>query len=475
NTNQCLQIASACQGQQVSINITATTKVGDTACDEPVPFDMDNQFCVSGDVSVVPNFVDTQLDALPGDLVPGGAFVDVKPPLPDAGGSYCISVFETIDGTSTRIGSTCEPGGIQYNARPGLFCGYAVAHDENNNISATVQFPCLLSPAQPKPPSPPQILTFNVDNSLARFTFRLPAEQTAIAISRLSHNTVSGGETSSSTNIPVIDNEGGESISASMMVAPLQTNRDTLCLQIMSVGRDDGTGSAAHSDWSSEKCFTRTAAGEDVPDYLPWPAVHGATEGAPLEARAVTNYLQFSPFLAISLGETAVFSGSPDLGSSYCWITLPDFPNDVVQDFFPFTCFDNGHMRFITNLEPELRFLMYRQSRISGGAASDWVQVSPLIDYVHFDREVVDIGLDEGPITVWTLNDPYIKTFWDLVSSGTVEVLFVDQYPFQMGGSAFPGGVAAPAHEWRYQAVYFDAQHRPVQYRVSDWFGGEAP
>ena len=465
NTDQCGQIATACAGQQVSIDFPATGNTGGQACQVDVPYDVDNQFCQAGNVRLVPDFVETDVAVTPGELVPGGPKVTVTPP---GSGNVCIAVFEDIDGTATRIGSTCDPGGLTFTPRPGLFCGYAIATDENNNISATVQFPCTITPEHPKTPSPPQVLTLDVDDALARFTFRLPAEQVAMATARLRHEPADGPGSAVVEVFPVIDNAPGESIAGSLPVDALAGTRDRFCLSMMALGRDDGTGNAPNSEWGNERCFTRTATGEDLPVYLPWPDVPRAEQGAALDAALDTETLQFIPLLRIELGASAdLLQDGSQIGD--CWIQAPEPPPAFRQVFYPYRCFNDGLVRFQSFVEPELRFMLYRQQRVGGGPASDWVQVSPMIDYVHFDRQEVDLGLDSGPVTVWTLNDPFIKAVVPDDKDPTVlRVWFVDQYPFQLAGDL----ALTQRFEWRYQAVYFDAQHRPVRWRMSDWFGG---
>jgi hypothetical protein len=392
-------------------------------------------------------------------MVPDGVTFDGRPPPPDARGEYCISVFETVDGTSTRVGSTCDPGGLTFIPRPGLFCGYAVATDENNNFSSTVHFPCTLTPLQTKAPSAPQLLTLDVDDDLARFTFRLPAEQIAMTLARLDYDSGVEGSLRTVDSIPVIDNEAGETISFSMPVTPLQASKDRYCLSLMSVGRGDGRGNAFNSPWSAEECFTRTAIGEDVPQYLPWPTVQGATQGEPLAASLVSNFRAVPPFLNIGLAESSGMISDVTDSISDCWIQ--DSPP---QDFDTYSCLSGGVARFKTLLSPELGFIVYRQSRVNAGEASDWVQVSPLIDYVHFDRQVVSFG--DTDLSVWTLNDPYIKTTASAGLSPVLRVFFVDQYPFIINADL----EGTQEYEWRYQIVYFDDQHRPVEWRGSDWF-----
>jgi hypothetical protein len=448
----CPDVVNDCAGvQPVFIQFPATTNTGGKVCTVRIPDDV--SVCESGGLNLVPTY-----DAIPvgpGDLVSGGPTGSAVPSSPNT----CVAVFETIDGTSTRIGSTCDPGGLSFIPRPGLFCGYAVATDENNNFSATVQFPCTLTPLQTKAPSAPQVLTLDVDNDLARFTFRLPAEQVAMTLARLDYDPGVGSNVRTVDSIAVIDNDAGEAISFSMPVDPLLATRDRFCLSLLSVGRDDGRGSALSSKWSTEKCFTRTAMGEDIPTYLPWPAVQGAIQGDPLAASLVTNLRGVPPFLAIELAESTGMITDVADSISDCWIG-----ESPPQDFDTYGCFSGGVARFKSLVSPELDFIVYRQSRINAGEASDWVQVSPLIDYVHFDRQVLNLG--DRDVTVWGLNDPYIKVTGSAGLAPLLTVLFIDQYPFIINADL----EGAQEYEWRYQLVYFDDQHRPVKWRGSDWF-----
>jgi hypothetical protein len=460
----CPDVVNNCVGADpVFIQFPATANTGGKACTVPIPADV--SICETGGLQLVPEYEGIPLQ--PGDLVFGGATPSGKPPLPGT----CIAFYENLDGSVTRIGSTCDPGGLKYTSRHGLFCGYAVVSDENNNISTTVQFPCTLSPSQPKTPSPPQVLTLNVDDNFARFTFRLPAEQVAMAMVRLEYEPGVGNNARTIEAIPVIDNEPGEAISFSVPVDPLSGNKDRYCLSLMSIGSDDGTGSSLSSDWSSEKCFTRTAIGEDIPKYLPWPAVQGAEQGEPLVAALISDYRSVQPFLSIWLAESPdLVVENPTLQVTDCWVLQPGQLNvndppaadeSLLRDFDSYQCLSGGVARFRSALAPEMRFVLYRQSRVNGGKASDWIQVSPLIDYIHFDREVVTFG--DNDFTIWTLNDPFFRVVMD---GANLAILYVDQYPFLIDADI----TKTQPYEWRYQTVYFDEDHRPAIWRATDWF-----
>lgn len=436
------------------------------ACQAAIPAD----FCQSGTATLVPTYGQGDVDLNPGELVLGGPEIMVLPPDDPDGGRICIALYESIDGTASRVGSTCDPGGLVWRPGSGQFCGYAVATDENNNVSRTVQIPCTISPSSVKAPSPPQILEFTVDDQQARFTFRLPAEQVAVALARLDHEPGDGGSNRSIETISVIDNEPGVSISYALPVEALQAPRDRFCLSMLSLGRDPGNGKSLSSDWSVQRCFTRSPDGEDLPDYMPWPRVQGASfDPRPLQAGLVSGYRALPPFLAIKLlEEDGLMENCQSLQPGQSNPSTPStIPENQMRDFDLFACLDPGISKLRSVLIPQLNFLVYRQSRINGGAPSDWIQVSPLIDYAHFDRRVEQIS--DRDIAVWTLNDPFIRTMLFNpvgIGGGRLSVLFLDNYPYVVAADL----LGTQLYEWRYQVVYFDQQHRPVKWRASDWF-----
>ncbi|WP_405228087.1 hypothetical protein [Lentisalinibacter sediminis] len=473
----CEGIRNVC-GKATDVSVTfngLTGTTGGVQCSVTLPDEI--RFCQSGSVRIVPDLVDGQVAAEPGDLVPGGVTVTVNHP-DDPTSRTCIALFENMDGTATRVGSTCDPDGlINYRPRGGQFCGYAIVSDENNNLSAVVHIPCTLSPSNPKPPAPPQILSFDVDDELARFTFRLPAEQVATALARLVYEPAGGESSRSVESIPVIGEEPGTSVSFNVAVDPRQGTKDRYCLSMLSVGREDGNGRARTSDWSAERCFTRTASGEDLPEYLPWPLVAGVPQGEPLAAALVTGFRQLQPFLALELAQSPALLPAPNgiqdfpdcqmLRPGQANVTDPVVPEIAERNFDTYQCLSGGLARSRQAIRESLKFILYRQSRVAGGVPSDWIQVSPLIDYVHFDREVIEVS--DRNISIWTLNDPYVELVDESDFTGAgVAVWFVDRYPFRLSRD----NAGAEPYEWRYQAVYFDENQAPVEWRVSDWVGG---
>lgn len=398
----------------------------------------------------------------PGELVPGGPQVTVEPPPAGRNGAACVALYENFEGSFTRVAQTCDPLGITYSPRLGTFCGFAVAMDENNNLSAVRHFPCTITPAPAKAPSPPLIQTFAVDDSQARFSFRLPNEAIAVAMARLDYDPQTGSNERTLESIPVIDNEGGEVLSVTLPVDALAGNRDRFCLSMLSIAQEGSDGTALSSDWSTKRCVTRTAFEETPAQYLPWPEVQGPPEDVPLTGAYVSDYRNVAPFLAMPVIDASGLLQDSLATESECVVEGEAAPVEQRQTFDTITCPSVAVARFRRQLLPELNFILYRQSRKAGGTPSDWIQVSPLIDYVHFDREVVPLG--DRELTLWTLNDPFIKVI-PLNRGDTLRVIYQDRYPFLANDL-----VNDALYEWRYQAVYFDEDHRPLKWRISEWF-----
>ena len=107
-----------------------------------------------------------------------------------------------------------------------------------------------------------------------------------------------------------------------------------------------------------------------------------------------------------------------------------------------------------------------------GGTAGDWVQVSPLIEFAHFDAIDPPREAEKGTKFIkWRLNDPFVKFLFN--GSGDKDddltLFFLDRYPFISVADL----AATQLYEFRYQAVYFDRSHKPVRWRQSDWFREE--
>lgn len=466
--NSCVQILTQCAGDtDIVLTSPATELTGNVECSATIPNDV--EFCKSGSLTLVPKIIDEMVAAQPGDLVPGGVTVTVKP---KPNSKTCIALYESIDGTATRIGSTCDEGGLNYQPGNGPFCGYAIASDENNNLSTTVHFPCTLAPKNPKAPTPPQILSLTVDDAQARFTFRLPAEQAAVTLARLDHEPGDGGADRELVTIPVINAEPGQVISHTMLVNPLLLSKDRFCLSLKAVARNAGSGTVS-SQWGKQRCYTRLAGGEeDLPVYMPWPAVNAPDQGEVLIGGLVSNFRKVPAHLTMRIvrksglleGCERLLPGQPPGG-----IPDPLQPEQDSNQFDALECTDAGMAAVKAALAQEMNFILYRQSRIVGESEGPWIQVSPLIEFAHFDDiPTRQTGEKDTPSFIeWRLNDPFVKfIFIGAPAKDELRFVYLDRYPF----SPYADLTATQLYEFRYQAVYFDKSHRPIRWRQSEWF-----
>lgn len=433
-------------------------------CQVSVPDDI--SFCRSGEIKIIPTY---DLESVqPGDLV-SEVTVTVRPP----DDKSCVALYENIDGAATRIASSCEDTGITYNPGAGLFCGYAVATDQNNNISTTVPFPCTLVNANPKALSAPQVLTLAVNDTDATLTFRMPAEQAAVAMVRLNHEKGNGGGTRKIESVPVVNVSSGEIVTHKVPVDALQATKDRFCLQLKAIARDTGDASL-NSPWSKQRCYTRRADGEDTVEYLPWPTVKPAAEGEALQAIGgvlfSNNEIGFDiaglpedepdfigvnlAFLIGQLGDKCYFQ------EIYSRIEKDNLPDELF-------CNDAGRAAVQSALKPQLNYLLYRQKK-KGNLEGNWIQVSPLIEFAHFEKLPPNYKIKEKSYH-WRLKDPFIK-FLKVRGRDAYGFLHHDRYPFLTGKFLGKTLTDHEPYDFRYQAVYFDKNHRPIRWRQSNWF-----
>jgi hypothetical protein len=93
-----------------------------------------------------------------------------------------------------------------------------------------------------------------------------------------------------------------------------------------------------------------------------------------------------------------------------------------------------------------------------------------LIEYAHFDDIPTRTRGEKDALSFieWRLNDPFVKILYSDTAPDTLQFIFVDHYPFATHADYPP----TQPYEFRYQAVYFDKDQRPVRWRQSAWFSG---
>ena len=444
----------ACQGLDVSVTYPQPYNCSFTLANSSI--------CDSGQLRVEPTYDSSvQVDARAGDIVGSGATITVTPVEADT----CVALYQDNDGVSTRVATSCGAGagGISYTPGPGVFCGYAVSMDENNNISTARQIPCM-QVILPGRLTPPLIQRFSVDSQAARMRLKLPAQKIASILLELSQHTAGAVSATDTFSLPAISAEAGEIINHLRSVAPLASDTDRFCLRARSVGPEI-SGAGNFSDWSKEKCYQRSALNRDAPVYMPWPEIAALEQREAIEGAVLARYRAHRFLMVLDLADISNFIGS----ETDCYSNGVVYPDNSIA-FDELLCSDDGLRSMQALVKPALGFVLYRQGRDSSGQAGDWVQVSPLIDRVHFDYK--ETGFAKQNIR-WRLNDPFVNYFiidaqtgypypaptQPAVENGHLKFVFIDRYPTLM---------TAERNQYRYQAVYF-ADGRPLYYRQSDW------
>jgi len=457
DAGMCQTVLETCgqaSGGTLTLDYPEKTSGGDpytcsiTIPDDLPPEDQDLIFCGAGGARLVPTYRDTLEPIETGDFSPQFGLVGVSRQDPDT----CVTLYENIDGAYTKAVTSCgdasDPSYVQHVVESGFFCGYAVAQDENNNISQAVHTPCTrIELVQPKPPATPQPVDFGVDDRVADIGWRLPIEPVAVTLVRLEHRRGDGTRSRTIDPVPSPGQGGGDVVYHAIDVPALVGDRDEWCVSFLAVGPNAEGSEALSSDWSAPRCVHRRSDGVDVPEYLPWPAVSDAPEGRPLQAGAMgipgiigliyVDVARVKPVDASTLLRNCLFGSQPSF-------------------FLDTKCAEEGKLASDAMLAPVLDFVVYRQHREEGGDGSDWVQVSPLIEFAHWDG--YEPTPEEPKFLGRYLRDPYIHLRRNDLEDDQIRAwAFVDRYPYRVD------------LEYRYQLVYFSADHRIVQTRTSDW------
>lgn len=457
----CQTISNACAGSPVTLTYPDSANPGADLCTINLPQDLppDGQgleFCGTGQARLVPTYAEGQIPVEPGETITGPLVLTVTADtgFPDV----CLDLYENIDGDSTRVDTSCGTGNlglIEYEAPGGYFCGYAVARDPNNNVSPAATVPCTSILADGgKLPTTPQPISLALVGDRADLSWRLPVEPVAVTLVGLEHITGDGPRTRELFSVPSAGSGSGDVVQYTASIAPLAGESDEYCVRFKSVGPDTANQSANSSGWSAPLCETRRAQSSVLPQYLPWPIVDSAVEGTPLSA----EFFGFA-FIGGNFGILIVdVAPVPDIDikayNNSCGLsgTANGPPN---TDLFATEIWCNraGELNARSVIDGVAPFLVYRQGRSPGGQAGDWIQVSPLIEYAHWDSIPVVPGTDFDA----ELNDPYIKLVANPTATSGWRFVFRDLYTY------------LPGWDYRYQFVYFDDDHRITRWRRSDW------
>ena len=293
-----------------------------------------------------------------------------------------------------------------------------------------------------KLPTMPQPVSIDVDDTTADISWRLPVEPIAATLVSLDQKLGDGTIDRQYVSVPVAGSGSGNVIADSIDVPGLIGTTDEFCVRYKALAPNTGVSNSRSSEWSPQQCVTRRSSGAEIHVYLPWPLVPAATEGA-----ALTVALQ-----GPGPGDDAFGLIYVDLGRIDVGFSSPRTPSceTVPRAFFYGAICTQAGRQSMQAKGIANPFVVYRQSRDASGVTGNWIQVSPLIDYMHFDNVAPDA---QG--RAFNLNDPHIGTRL-IPADSDWRLACMESYPYTEG-------------EYRYQIVYFDGSHRIIRWRQSDW------
>lgn len=384
----------------------------------------------------------------------------IGPPSVDntcADDTLCTSIYQEIGGKSYKVAQHCAPDpfpGLNLPGLSGEICLSYTLHDENNNVSAKTYFPCFHLPTTT--PDAPQAVsfTFGVGTENAVMSFVPPEQPIAGTLLEWRQAGVSELQTVFSAHEGRTAQDG---VLAEGIIlptpAPVGDEQEEWCFRARSVTRDGKI-----SKWSPRRCDLRLPAGAEYPDYMPWPKIVSPAKGG---TDVQASYLHEDQRIVVDMGDPITTfvsceandvgeTCSGELGGGLCISN----PNDVYAES---TCPDFCSDILSSRTEP-IGFVAYRQWGTSAGDpnASEFQQVSPLVDYVACH------DYDFGPGNAGQIMaDPFMKLvefeFPHPWSASGPQMVFLDRSPH------------IESRWYRYQFVYFDSRGEIESYRDSNW------
>jgi hypothetical protein len=433
--NKDMQIACA-NATSRSISLPRVSGSG-FYCQADLPADLN--LCSYGDQAIIePVYGTGSVLVFEGSLVSGPLTITINAPA-----NSCISLQQTVDTQDSRVATSCgtaTPESLTYVTGSGFFCGYAVSHDENNNVSVPAMIPCPLARGStPKPPSMPKVIGQKLLSNILRVSWKLPSEPLAATMIKVEHSK-DGQPTGAARmfSVPVAGRSNADRINHDISISKTDGSTEKWCTSFQSVSPAHSGESSLTSGWTSPICTDKDAA---LPTYLPWPEVPRTSVGEPLVFNTVSQTGLIDPGVGNSLF-VDLFTMTGDAACQY------DAPPGQV--FATVGCLNEGRFNINKELSSFTSFMVYRQSK-NAGTLGDWIQVSPLIEYAHWDETVIS----DRPFFI--LNDPFIKLYQDTGAADQWTFVFKDNYPFING------------LDYRYQIVFFGNNHDLKSVRKSDW------
>lgn len=404
-------------------------------------------FCTKGEVALVKRNCDG-VPVEPGTRAEGPVRHRLNFPA-----DTCGTLEARLGGQRFKLASSCgsaTPGELEYEQIAGTLCLSAYSQDENNNQSPSLQMGCfqVAGAESLTPPGEPQPVSLEFLSDKATVKWRLPAEPIAVTMIELSR---AGAQPQVLTQgVAQPGNDPQAVLRHDLVVPDSLFAGEEWCVRLRAIGPTVQGEAAVQSDWTAPLCTYRdTVAGP--PQYLPWPDVPQAPQGDALSVLSGVGIgaLTFVDrvILALPLAEIGALDNE-------CtdYRTAAEGGGKTEPGLREPVCSQYGLLRADNALSEVLSFVVYRQARNAAGVLSDWQQVSPTIDRLHWDRQATTP-------TTWKLADPYIGLVPLDPASDQWQFVYVDRYPRMAG------------RDYRYQIVYFTSDQRIRQWRGSDWFG----
>lgn len=446
-------------------NFTYTSNTGQSvSCTLP---SQDNvAMCGSSSMRITPNYCEADVPA-PIGVVAGPLKVTVTP----LNLGHCVSLYQQIDGDSVNLGTSCGTASpvFEYDHIAGEFCGFAVTRDANNNVSASTQIGCRAIPPQSDwtlAPALPETLT-PVGNLRMALQWSLPAQvQSMVEVELTRRDPV--GLDPIRTRLPAVAQNDGGSQSLQVDVPERIGDSEQWCLRLRTFAPTAQVGQPRYSNWSAPLCRQRNADGVSPPEWLPWPQLAEIPEGEALVASNSTDihtvstesggsFIAVSNGLYLSLGDFEYGTNTDCSVPTYSqgsFGTVDLMPPDTGLYLTDLLCRNAGFARAQRVINDHLDFMVYRQARSPDGTTSGFVQVTPMIDRVHWATVYDEKGTQ---FLGYRLRDPYVWAFADADQAGRVELVLYDRTGLLDG------------YDYRYQAVYFDDDKRLQRWRATDW------
>lgn len=438
---------------QLRYQLTPPDKNGGAGRFCTVDLPADTAFCQQGVMVIRPADCGFEAVAL-GESFAGKGRITAEFPA-----GSCGSIFRKVAGEQVKIATSCgtdSPGVLVVDDVRGTFCGSAISQDDSNDLSPAARIPCFKAGSSAaesaiedvRPPPPPQLLSLDFLGDSARVRWQLPAEPIAATLVEVSRSGNPDEAERLTRSVATLGSEAGETLRELIALPEAIRNGESWCARIRAVSSAGSTNAA--SVWSPPLCAQR-GEGLVYPEYLPWPMVPEAPRMSDL--RAINGLSLFEPatyersiaLIPLAAVDAIALSGC-DFEPKQGRLAVPG--GALVEPICP----PQSEAQIAAELAEQWDFVVYRQSREVTGVASDWKQVSPLIDRIHWERSG---GLRQAPLH--QLADPYLKLYAADPAQTQWVVAYADMQP------RFTG------REYRYQVVYFSKDRRIRAWRQTNW------